>query len=138
VLSVPRQLVHRLTQSFSQGDVARLRRIVAQHADELGLSESRRQDLVLAVDELATNALRHGGGSGELTLWVNQDRLWFRVADQGPGFRHAPPTKPPGRRQLGGRGLWIARQITDDLTIETGTDGTVVTGAMTLPGQDKD
>src|SRR3954471_3937617 len=116
VLKVPRQLAHRLTEAFSKDDVARLRRLVGRHADVVGLTENRRQDLVLAVDEIATNAVRHGGGAGELTLWVAQGKLWFRVADHGPGMRTTPPTKPPNRRQIGGRGLWITRQITDDMS----------------------
>lgn len=135
---MPRQLAHRLTETFSKDDVVRLRRLVARHADAVGLADARKQDLVLAVDEIATNAVRHGGGAGELTLWVAQERLWFRIADRGPGLRAALPTKPPNRRQIGGRGLWITRQITDDMSIESGPDGTVVTAAINLAHQDED
>jgi serine/threonine-protein kinase RsbW len=132
VTIVPRHLAHRLTLRFSRDDVATLRRLVGRHADAVGLSESRAQDVVLAVDEIATNAVRHGGGAGELTLWVADHKLWFRIADNGPGLRTALPKKPPGLRQIGGRGLWIAAQVTDELSIESGPDGTVVVGAMAL------
>jgi anti-sigma regulatory factor (Ser/Thr protein kinase) len=133
---VPRQLTHRLTEAFSKDDVARLRRLVGHHADAVGLAETRKHDLVLAVDEIATNAIRHGGGAGELTLWVSREKLWFRVADRGPGMHTSPPTKPPSRRQIGGRGLWITRQVTDDMSIESGPDGTVVTAAINLTERD--
>ena len=122
---------HLLKQSFDGGQVGVLRRAVAAHATAAGLSEGRRQDFVLAVDEILTNAVRHGGGGGIVEVWLTSERLWFRVSDEGPGFAVAL-VKPPRPSQLGGRGLWIAGQITDELTITSDTTGTVVVGAVDL------
>jgi len=122
---------HLLKQSFDGGQVGVLRHVVAVHATAAGLSEARRQDFVLAVDEILTNAVRHGGGGGIVEVWLTTDRLWFRVSDEGPGFAVAL-VRPPRPSQLGGRGLWIAGQITDELTITSDTTGTVVVGAVDL------
>lgn len=59
-----------LSQSFDGGQLAMLRRSVAKHAADAGLQDGRRQDFVLAVDEVVTNAVRHGGGHGRLEVWV--------------------------------------------------------------------
>jgi anti-sigma regulatory factor (Ser/Thr protein kinase) len=122
-----------LSRSFDGGQLATLRRTVAKHAAEVGLLDSRRQDFVLAVDEVVTNAVRHGGGHGRLDVWVAEGQLWFRVSDAGPGLAAPLPAHAPEPTLPGGRGLWITRHVTDDLTITTGPLGTTVTGAMALP-----
>src|SRR4029453_12727343 len=52
--------------SFELASLAELRGLVAGHAEAAGLDPARTADLVLAVDEVATNSLRHGGGRGTL------------------------------------------------------------------------
>jgi anti-sigma regulatory factor (Ser/Thr protein kinase) len=122
-----------LTRAFDRGQVSALRREVAQEADRVGLEEARRQDFTLAVDEILTNAVRHGGGTGRLELWIDDGTLWFQVSDAGAGFAPDWPLGPPSPTQIGGRGLWIAREMTDSLTINSGLTGTVVRGGMSLP-----
>jgi len=122
-----------LSQSFDGGQLAMLRRSVSKQATEVGLRDARRQDFVLAVDEVVTNAVRHGGGRGRLEVWVADGRLWFRVSDAGPGLATPLPARAPEPTLPGGRGLWITNHVTDDLTIATGPLGTTVTGAMALP-----
>jgi len=122
-----------LSQTFDGGQLAVLRRWVAKYAVEAGLPESRCQDLVLAVDEVATNAVRHGGGRGQLDLWLAEGHVWFQVSDTGPGFAAALPARAPEPTVPGGRGLWITGQVTDELRIATGPTGTTVTAAILLP-----
>ena len=86
----------------------------------------------LLTSEIVTNAVRHGGGRGHLELWLASGKLFFRVSDDGPGITAETPALPPAAHQLGGRGIWIARQIVDEMTIATGADGTVVTATLTL------
>ena len=88
------------------------------------------EDVVLVVYELATNAVRHGGGHGRLNLWRENNQFVFRVSDDGPGL--ADPRagmEPPAPNMSGGRGLWIARRLSA-LNIDTGPRGTTVTAAM--------
>jgi anti-sigma regulatory factor (Ser/Thr protein kinase) len=89
------------------------------------------EDMVLVAHELATNAVRHGGGRGRLRLWASDGRLWCEVSDGGPGlsdpFRIG--TAPPAPTMPGGRGLWIVRQMSD-LTISTTTAGTTIEAAV--------
>jgi serine/threonine-protein kinase RsbW len=121
-----------LSRTFDGDQVALLRRLVSKHATAAGLDESRRQDFVLAVDEIVTNAVRHGGGGGRVDVWLHQGQLWFRVSDTGPGLSAPPAKEAPPATRLGGRGLWIARQITDRLDITTGPGGTTIVGCIAV------
>ena len=53
-----------LDQAFDGDSLYALRAAVAAHGSQAGLSEGRTRDLVLAVHELAANAVRHGAGQG--------------------------------------------------------------------------
>ena len=113
-----------LDQLFDRSGLAGLRAAVAAHAEELGAGE-RLGDVVLVAHELATNVVRHGGGQGRLRLWSANGHIVCRVSDSGPGLIDPGPEEP-SPRQMGGRGLLIARRMAT-VRIVTGPDGTTVT-----------
>jgi anti-sigma regulatory factor (Ser/Thr protein kinase) len=98
------------------GDV---RRAVAAAAREAGICDRKVDACVLAINELAANSVRHGGGRGELHLWHEDDALVCeirdcgRIADPLAGRRH------PSLEQIGGRGLWMVNQLCDLVQIRT-------------------
>ncbi|HEX7300212.1 MAG TPA: sensor histidine kinase [Solirubrobacteraceae bacterium] len=98
---------------FAYGTLGAVRAFVAMHAAHAGLREPRAGDLVLAVNEIATNSVRHGGGHGSVRLWSEGDAVLCDVVDRG---RIAAPLagreKPPDG-QLGGHGLWLVNQVCD-------------------------
>lgn len=107
-------------------EVAPVRDAVGRIARGAGFGE-RAADLVLALDELLANAQEHGRPPIEVLAWTD-GRLVVLVTDRGGGFSPAAvwrthPPAPLGRR---GRGLWIARQLTDCVHIDTGSAGTRV------------
>jgi len=106
-----------------------LRNTVAAHASQFGLPYERIQDLVLVVHELATNAVRHGGGRGEMRLWQDDTGdIVCRISDAGTvgNKLHAQGFGPPAPHVAGGRGLWLVRQFADEVDIQSGPDGTHV------------
>lgn len=119
---------------FGREDVAELRCRIEECAALAGLGEPRRSDFVLAVHEVACNAVEHGGGGGRLQLYRRGGGLCCRVTDSGPGFSEAAiPDEPPGLFPgEGGRGLWLTRQLTDRLEIGSRRAGAVVTLVMGL------
>jgi anti-sigma regulatory factor (Ser/Thr protein kinase) len=121
-----------LSEPFAGSHIVLLRRAVAQVAAAAGLDKRRQDDLVLALDELLTNAVRHGGGTGRLDVWVAQGQLWFQVSDTGPGMAAPAPAQLPPTTTLGGRGLWIARSLTDQFDISSSAAGTTVQGAVRI------
>lgn len=118
-----------LTMAFGPGDLPALRAGVTAYANGF-VSKVRLEDLVLVVHELAANVIRHGGGYGSLRLWWDGDRILCRVSDSGPGLTEIAP-EPPSPRMPGGRGLYIARRLSE-LRIDTGPGGTTITASMPL------
>lgn len=120
--------------TFTASDLAGLRRLVTDCCVASGLAEPRRGDFVLAVHEVAANAVTHGGGSGQVMIRVTEDELQCVVIDSGRGFRPGDRTCcPPGPADAeGGRGIWLAALLTDDLTIESHGTGTTVSVSVKL------
>ncbi len=52
--------------AFSSAQLGALRQVLSGWASEHGLDEQATEELVLAVNELATNSIRYGGGHGRL------------------------------------------------------------------------
>lgn len=81
---------------------------------------------MVAVNELLTNAVRHGGGTGRLSLWQSDGSVVCEVSDSGGGLAETPGTQRPAADQPGGWGLWLARELTDTFAVTTGDRGTTV------------
>jgi anti-sigma regulatory factor (Ser/Thr protein kinase) len=132
-----------LDQEFTAGTLHILREAVLAHATAAGLPEARATDVMLAVHELAANAVRHGGGTGRLRVRIAAGRLHCQVTD--PGSAHVNGHLPAARADEGGgaaaqpwpyqpgHGLWLVRRAADQLTVTTGPGGSQVTVSFTLP-----
>jgi anti-sigma regulatory factor (Ser/Thr protein kinase) len=125
-----------LDQPFELANLVALRGSVAAHADALGLPARRISELVLLVHELASNAVRHGGGRGHLRIWVTDGALHCQVSDDGPGLSdHYFGTRThPALDASGGRGIWLVRGLCDRLDWRSGQHGTVITASIDLDG----
>jgi anti-sigma regulatory factor (Ser/Thr protein kinase) len=112
--------------AFTFRGLGAVRSLVSAHACDAGLAEDAREDLVLAVNELATNSVQYGGGGGTLRIWSEPDSLVCDVRDRGYiddplAGRIAPPLD-----QHGGRGLWLVNHLCDLVQIRSTPNGTVV------------
>jgi len=94
-----------------------------------GLPERTATDLVFAASELTTNALRHGLPPVQVRLWSTTDHSVCTVTDAGPGFDDPLAGYVPahsGDLSHGGMGLWLARQLCDQVTMARTPDGFAV------------
>jgi len=111
---------------FAPGGLAGVRRFVAGEADAAGLAPDRRADIVAAVDEVASNSLRHGGGRGTLRVWRSALGLVCQVEDAGSIEDPLVGRRRPSTDGSGGFGLWMANRLCDLLQVRAVDDGTVV------------
>lgn len=84
-----------------------------------GLGQERVEDVVIAVHEVATNGLRHGQPPVTVRAWLAPGRIVCTVTDRGAGFDDpfAGNVRGGGEELPEGRfGLWLARQLCDELT----------------------
>ena len=115
--------------AFTRADLALVRAVTAAHAS--GLAPDRRDDLVLAVNELAANSMRHGGGRGVLRTWRDAGSLVCEVADGGRIADPLAGRELPPARITGGRGLWMVNHLCDLVEVRTTPDGNTVRLRMT-------
>ncbi|MGC4894152.1 ATP-binding protein [Micromonospora sp. DT31] len=117
-----------LAAAFDQAQVTELRHSVTAQARTVGLTGQRLDDFVLAINELITNAVRHGGGRGRLRLWHRGGDLVCEVADHGQGIseRRLRDRDRPTPETAGGWGLWLARELSDTMEVDSGDAGTIV------------
>ena len=111
---------------FASGTLAVVRRLVALRAGEADLSEIGTADLVLAVNEVATNSIRHGGGEGVLRAWLTDEMVIFEVADAGAIADPLAGRVRPPSGQSGGHGLWLCNQACDLVQLRSFAGGSVV------------
>ena len=81
---------------------------------------------MLAVNEVATNSVRHGGGRGRLRAWQERDVLICEVRDGGRLDDPLVGRRRPTGAQIGGYGLWLANQVCDLVQLRSRADGCAV------------
>lgn len=110
------------------GDPRGWRHSLAGAVEAEALPRGRAEEFLIAVGEVVANALGHGHGLAELTLWSTNDGVVCAVHDDGPGLDDPfAGYLPPGNDDAAqGMGLWVARQLSDSLAIQSGADGTTV------------
>ena len=92
---------------------------------ECGGALDRLEDFVTAVNEVATNSVLYGGGSGTAKLWPEDQVLICEVRDSGQFDEPLAGHSHPAANELDGRGLWLANQLCDLIQIRAFPDGTV-------------
>jgi anti-sigma regulatory factor (Ser/Thr protein kinase) len=119
---------------YTHGDLAAVRSKVSRCASDAGVSEDQQRKLAVAVTEIATNSIRHGGGRGTLRTWTQDTTFLCEFRDAG----HIPDVMAGRTRptvdQIGGRGLWLAHQLCDLVEIRsTREQGTTVRLHVDVP-----
>jgi anti-sigma regulatory factor (Ser/Thr protein kinase) len=123
---LPRPPDEAATIGIDTATLAVMRKFLTDLAGAAGLDADRVIDLAMAVNELATNTLEHGGGEGTLAIWPENGHLVCQISDAGyigdplAGRIPAPPD------QVRGRGLVLVNQVCDLVRIHT------VPGATTI------
>jgi anti-sigma regulatory factor (Ser/Thr protein kinase) len=105
--------------AFGREELAALRRFVSGWATNALLPARRTEELVLAVNELATNSVRYGGGGGRLRVWREADTLLCEVHDGGHIVEPLAGRRRPPPEELSGRGLWLVNQLCDLVQIRS-------------------
>jgi serine/threonine-protein kinase RsbW len=89
-------------------------------------------NIMVAVTESVNNAIRHGNKFDKdknvyLSLFVEPNQLRFEVEDEGTGFDPESlmdPTAPENLENPGGRGIFLMRNLCDDVSFSN--DGRTV------------
>ena len=118
---------------FGPRQLRLLRSYVSDQAAAAGLEGGRAADLLLAVNEVATNTLLYGGGYGLVRMWLEQGTLLCQLEDNGTLTEPLAGRRRPPLDAGGGRGLWLVNQVCDLTQVRSFADGTAVRLHMRLP-----
>lgn len=117
-------MVHESVFPALLSSLASVRQFVSQVAREYCQDGAFLYDLILAVDELATNIIRYGYGQqpGEITVQIQEqgEGLSITLIDHADPFdpTSAPEPRldlPLEERGVGGLGIYLARELTDGM-----------------------
>ena len=111
-----------------------IRSLVRGWVNSWDVDEKTADEVVLAIDEACTNAIRHAyegrcDGSIELSLHAEQDHLEFQVSDTGLSCpsecTERRPLHPPEVDDLqpGGLGIQLIHEVFDEVEFCPGESG---------------
>jgi anti-sigma regulatory factor (Ser/Thr protein kinase) len=119
---------------YTHGDLTAIRSKVSQCASDAGVPQDQLQKLAVAVTEIATNSIRHGGGHGILRTWTQDSTFLCEFRDTGYIPDVMAGRTRPAPDQVGGRGLWLVHQLCDLVEIRSTPDqGTIIRLHTDLP-----
>ena len=125
--------------SPSLATVPLARHLFGDWLEHFKLDEAERADLLLVASELCSNAVRHASGQpGALAVraWADADAVVVEVEDDGAGMELSHRAEDPDLEAETGRGLYVVRALTDDLSVRRDGERTVVRAVRraVLPG----
>ena len=125
--------------SPSLATVPLARHLLSDWLEHLSLDDAERADLLLVASELCSNAVRHASGApGALVMraWADGDALVVEVEDDGAGMELSHRLEDPDLDAEQGRGIYVVRALTDDVTVRRLDERTVVRAVRraVLPG----
>jgi anti-sigma regulatory factor (Ser/Thr protein kinase) len=111
---------------FQAESLRGLRALVLSEATAAGMGNSRAADIVTAVNEVASNSLRHAGGWGVLRVWQMEDAFVCEVSDDGHIDEPLIGRMRPQVGDSAGRGLWMVNQLCELVQLRATSTGTTV------------
>ncbi len=101
----------------------RARQRIRDYLHEQRVDSATIDDVVLAVEEAMTNAVRHSGTTDDIVVHLHADGtdLVIDVEDHGQGFDVASfdPTELPDLERSSGRGLYLIAHLVDEFRLHS-------------------
>ncbi len=109
-------------------ELERVNQFIEEIGDELGLDMELQMNLNLVIEEMVVNVISYAypeGKTAEIELMAESDgkELTFVLSDRGKEFdptlsQSADMDQNPAERDLGGMGIFIVRNIMNEVTYQ--------------------
>ena len=114
---------HMMKISSDPKNVTRVESFVERLAEKYQISPDVYGNILISLTEAVTNAIVHGNAQDKskcvfVKLRKLKDRIAFLISDEGGGFDYSnlpDPTAPENLLKIGGRGVFLMRQLSDDI-----------------------
>lgn len=131
------QLVIPSDQSY----LPKVEKFVVRFCKKANLSEDQSDNMAIAITELVNNGIIHANKFSpdkKVTIKVAYypDRIAVSVIDQGSGFDPAEisnPTDPANLWRQNGRGIFLVKNLIDEVEINPTAEGTTVVLTEYIP-----
>lgn len=118
--------------------IAEVESLIDNVCEELKLNEDHYGNILIAVTEAVNNAIIHGNKySLEKTVKVDvvksDAHVLFTVSDKGEGFDYnnlPDPTAPENLEKPDGRGIFLMKNLSDEVVFESNGSKVNITFAM--------
>ncbi len=112
-----------LTLPSCAKSVYQIEEFVNMLVDNYNICQEKFPDILISLTEAVNNAIIHGNKNDEsklvkINMIKSQCTIVFKVSDEGEGFDPdsvPDPTQPDKLCCCGGRGVFLMRQLSDDL-----------------------
>lgn len=102
--------------------------------EDFEINDDMYGNIMISVTECISNAIIHGNQSNaakmvHLELQMQQGLLKCSIEDEGSGFDYSnlpDPTEPKNIEKLGGRGIFLMRNLSDDVKFEENGKKTIL------------
>ena len=103
-----------------------IEKVIDDLKNEFDIHEDSYGNILVAVTEAVNNAIIHGNDCDpakqvKVSYEVDGDRVMFTVVDEGKGFDYynlPDPTAPENIEKENGRGIFLMRNLSDDVEFE--------------------
>ncbi len=131
------QLVIPSDQSY----LPKVEKFVMRFCKKANLSEDQSDNMAIAITELVNNGIIHAnkfspGKKVTIKVVYYADRVTVSVIDQGSGFDPAEignPTDPANLWRQNGRGIFLVKNLIDEVEINPTAEGTTVVLTEYIP-----
>jgi serine/threonine-protein kinase RsbW len=107
-------------------NIVLVEKLVDDVCDLFDIQEDIYGHILVALTEAVNNGLQHGNKANpdkhiEVTFKVKDNKIYFTVKDEGPGFDHntlPDPTDPKNIEKPTGRGIFLMKHLADGVAFE--------------------
>lgn len=120
----------RLIIKSKQEEIAKVETFIENVLQQYQLDTSNYGNVLISIIEGVNNAINHGNKGDEtkdvtIDVCISDDKknIVFKISDQGNGFDYSNlpnPTDPENIDKLGGRGVFLMKQLADLVLFEKG------------------
>ena len=130
--------MHHIEIASSLDNIGEVETLIDKVCEDLNLNEDNYGNILIAVTEAVNNAIVHGNNSEvDKTVKVEVAKLdksvVFSVEDQGSGFDFdnlPDPTSPENIEKPDGRGIFLMKNLSDDVAFDLKGSKVSITFAM--------
>lgn len=129
-----RQADHQLVLPSLLESLNQIDQMTEQISGSMEFTEDDRDNIAIAVTEVANNAIMHGNKldyqkTVTISFYEDENRLTIYIKDEGRGFNPKElgnPLDPSNILKETGRGIFILRSLMDDVQFHNNSTGTEV------------